>query len=259
MTPEERTLIEGLFRRLNETAKTLPSDQIDPEADRAIRGAVAAQPIAPYLLVQNALVMESAMQAAQARIAELEATQAQAAAPAPQRSFLSGASPWTRNSVAASPPPPPPAYGQPAYQQPGYAQPGYAQPGYPQPGPGFAQPGFGQQPGQPSFLRSALTTAAGVAGGALLFQGVSSLLSSHGGGGAFASAAQQTPTVVNETVNNYYGESAQGQGQGLSQGASQGQNASYDSPPVDDRNYTPASYDPPDTGGDWGGGSDDEA
>jgi len=228
MTPEERSLIEGLFRRLNETAKALPAEQIDPEADRAIRGAVAAQPIAPYLLVQNALVMENAKQAAQARIAELEAAQA---AP-PPRSFLSGASPWTRRETPAAAPPP-------AYPQQGYPQPGYPQPAYGQPAPAYAPP-----PGQPSFMRSALTTAAGVAGGALLFQGISSLMSSHGGGslGSLAQQGMQTPqTVVNETVNNYFP-------------APSAQDVAYNAP-QEDRGYTPASYDAPSDSG-WGGDED---
>lgn len=239
MTPEERSLIEGLFQRLNEAAKTLPAHQIDPEADRAIRAGVLAQPVAPYLLVQNALVMENAMTAAQARIAELEAALAAAKSAAPTepaqpRSFLSGVSPWTRSaSVPAAAPAPqsaPPAYPQPA-------PPAYPQQAYGQPQPAYAQPA-----GQPSFLRSALTTAAGVAGGALLFQGVSSLLSSHGGGTGLASAAQAasaTPTVINETINNYYGDQP-------------AQSAAYDPPAADNRGYTPASYDAPDPGYDSG-------
>jgi hypothetical protein len=250
MTPEERSLIEGLFQRLNEAAKTLPANQIDPEADRAIRAAVLAQPIAPYLLVQNALVMENAMIAAQARIAELEAEKAAAQAPPAQpRSFLSGASPWTRGSAVSAPAP---QVAPPAYPQQGYPRQGYPQQGYPQQGYGQPQPAFGQAPGQPSFLRSALTTAAGVAGGALLFQGVSSLLSSHGGGTGLAGAAQAagaaaTPSVVNETISNHYGEQPAGGG---------AQSASYEpSPAADDRGYTPASYDAPepDYGSDFGG------
>lgn len=242
MTPEERSLIEGLFQRLNEAAKTLPANQIDPEADRLIRAATLAQPIAPYLLAQNALVMENAMAAAQARIAELEAAQAAAQAPPPQpRSFLSGASPWARGPAVSAPAPQtaPPAYPQQAYPQQGYPQQGYPQQGFGQ----QPQPGFGQAAGQPSFLRSALTTAAGVAGGALLFQGVSSLLSSHGGGTGLASAAQAAspaagtaaaPTVVNETINN-----------------------TYESPSADNRGYTPASYDAPEPDYDSGFGGDE--
>lgn len=257
MTPEERSLIEGLFQRLNEAAKTLPQAQVDPEADRLIRSAVSAQPIAPYLLTQNALVMENAMQAAQARIAELEAELKAKAAPepAPSRSFLSGASPWTRGGspvVAPAARTPAPAYPQQGYGQPGPAPSGYVQPGYGQPSPAYPQPAYGQQAAQPSFLRSALTTAAGVAGGALLFQGVSSLLSSHGGGalsGMAQQASQTAPTVVNETVNNYSGDAAPSSGPAY-------QDAFY-SPPTDAGGYTPANYDPPEPGYDSGFGEEE--
>jgi len=224
MTPEERSLIEGLFQRLNEAAKTLPAQQVDPEADRAIRAAVSAQPLAPYLLVQNALVMENAMVAAQARIAELEAAQA-APAPAPAPSFLSGASPWKRFGAGQSPAP---AHPQQAAPQRGFQPQGYGQP----------QGAFGQQQGQPSFLRSALTTAAGVAGGALLFQGISSLLSSHGGGTGLASAAQAASAPASSAPA----------------ATPEATPASYDAPLSEDRGYTPASYDEPepDYGSDFG-------
>jgi hypothetical protein len=251
MTPEERSLIEGLFQRLNDAAKTLPPAQVDPEADRLIRNAVSAQPMAPYLLTQNALVMENAMQAAQARIAELEAEVKAKAEPAPAqpRSFLSGASPWTRGGASAAPPAAAPA---PGFPQQGYGQPGPAQPGYGQPAPAYAQPANGQPAGQPSFMRSALTTAAGIAGGALLFQGISSLMSSHGGGalsGMAQQASQAVPNVVNETVNNYYGEAAPSSGAAY-------QDASY-SPPADNGGYTPASYDAPEPDYDPGYGDEE--
>jgi hypothetical protein len=231
MTPDERALIDGLFGRLNETARALPADQIDPEADRAIRAAAAAQPMAAYLLVQNALVMENAMQAAQARIAELEAAKAPPA-PAPARSFLSGVSPWGRRDTV---PPSPPSHAQPGYGQPAYGQ---------QPGAAPAQ-AFGQPAGQPSFLRSALTTAAGVAGGALLFQGISSLMSSHGGG-ALGSMAQQAQPASQALAS----DTAASSGSGV-----QPQTVAYDAPP-DDRGYTQASYDAPEES-DWGDGGDE--
>ena len=78
-------------------------------------------------------------------------------------------------------------------------------------------PAFGGG-GGPSFLSGALSTAAGVAGGALLFQGISSLFGHHGFGGSTLgsgfgnAAASGTPgeTVINETTINEYGRDAQG-------------------------------------------------
>ena len=53
------------------------------------------------------------------------------------------------------------------------------------------------------FLRQAATTAAGIAGGALLFQGISSLFGNHYAGGLMG--AGMTPGLGETVVNNYYG------------------------------------------------------
>lgn len=56
-----------------------------------------------------------------------------------------------------------------------------------------------------SFLGTAAATAAGVAGGAFLFQGIESLLGHHGSGGGFFDTASATPEhVENVTINEYY-------------------------------------------------------
>lgn len=172
MQNQERELIEGLYRRL----KAYESQPRDPEADRLIAGLVAAQPGAPYLLTQTVLVQEEALKAAQARIAELEAKTA--AAPPP--SFLGSAprmGPWGAAPASASPPVQTAAPGGPWQQQ------------APQ-----------QQPAGGGFLRSAMTTAAGVAGGALLFEGIRSMFghSTPFGMGSFGNGGT---TIVEE--NNY--------------------------------------------------------
>jgi hypothetical protein len=154
MQSQERDLIEGLFGRLKE----YESQPRDPEADRLIASLIAAQPGAPYLLTQTVLVQEQALKSAQARIAELEAK----AAAAPPPSFLGSApriGPWgaAPGAAPASAPPSTP-FQQAAIQQP--------------------QQGFGGG----GFLRSALTTAAGVAGGALLFEGIRNMMGGHNAG-----------------------------------------------------------------------------
>ena len=65
------------------------------------------------------------------------------------------------------------------------------------------------------FLRSAAATAAGIAGGALLFQGIESLFG-HGGGGILGGQAM-TPGLGESVVNNYYGSDAPGGGQDFAQ------------------------------------------
>ena len=188
MEPQERDLITTLLTRLQSaTGQGQPKDS---EADAMIRQAMTQMPDAPYYLVQTVLIQDLSLHTAQNRIADLEKQLATLSAPPQRTSFLGGllgggssppaasSGPWTRAPQAA--PPPPPQYApQPGYAQPGYAQPGYAQSGYAQPG--YAPAGGGGLfgGGGNSFLRSAATTAAGVAGGALLFEGISSLFG-HG-------------------------------------------------------------------------------
>lgn len=160
MQQQERDLISGLFDRL----KPFESQPRDGEADQFIRGLAAQQPASAYLLVQTVLVQEQALKAAQERIAELEAKTA-AVSPAAAPSFLDSAprlGPWgaaaPRTSVPSSVPStrsPLQAAVSPQQQQ---------------------QPAAGG-----GFLRTAMMTAAGVAGGALLFEGIRNLMGSNPG------------------------------------------------------------------------------
>jgi hypothetical protein len=142
-----------------------------------------------------------ALSEAHNRIQELEQqlAAAKAAPPQPPTSFLGGprgsvpsAGPWAR--PAAPPPPPPQAQGSPwspAGQPYAPAPPAMAP---------LAAPGASS-----GFLRQAATTAAGIAGGALLFQGISSLFGPHYGGGMFA-GMQPQPGLGETVVNNYYND-----------------------------------------------------
>ena len=106
---------------------------------------------------------------------------------------------------------------RPAYQQ-QYApppQPVYQQGGY--------QPGMFQSGGS-GFLGSALTTAAGVAGGVLAADAISSMFSPHGYGGGFGGGGfgggmggggwGGGGEVINETTVNNYGDAGGGAGGG---------------------------------------------
>ncbi len=163
MQSQERDLIEGLFNRL----KAYEAQPRDPEAERLIAGLVAGQPGAPYLLTQTVLVQEHALKAAQERIAELEA---KANATAARPGFLESAprmGPWGAAPSASSAPaaaaaaaPPPSAGG--------------------------------------GFLRTALATAAGVAGGALLFDGIRNLFAHTAS--PFGSYSALDPTAGDTTT-----------------------------------------------------------
>ncbi|HEY0837325.1 MAG TPA: DUF2076 domain-containing protein, partial [Azospirillum sp.] len=68
MTPEERNLIEDLFRRLRQSE----AQPRDPDAERLIHDSLRAQPGAAYYLAQSVLVQQHALTAAQQRMEELE-------------------------------------------------------------------------------------------------------------------------------------------------------------------------------------------
>ena len=209
MNIEEKQLLTSLFERVR-TAASAPRD---PEAEALIASAVREQPYSPYLLAQAVLLQEQALKAADTRLHELEnqiaaLEQSKAEQPAPGflggigASIFGGKTPSGVPSVG-TPPPVQPAtsvWGQPRQAaQPQYApQPNYA------PQPTYAP----QQAAGGGFLQSAMTTAAGVAGGALLYQGISSLFHTGGGyGGGFGGYGMGGGQVVNETVyetvNNY--------------------------------------------------------
>jgi len=176
MTPQEHEKLQQFLTQLRQAQGV----QRDPEADAIINAAVSRQPDAAYLLVQRTLLQEQAIEAARARIAELE-QQSQASRPA--TSFLGGADDWG-NSARTRPagnvpaaPAPSPYPQQPAYQG--------AYPAEPPRQGGFSRFGMGGgMGGGGSFLGTMAATAAGVAGGAFLYQGLGNLLGGHHDAGA---------------------------------------------------------------------------
>ncbi|HVJ55028.1 MAG TPA: DUF2076 domain-containing protein [Aliidongia sp.] len=229
MTPEERQLLTALSDRL----KAAQSQQRDPEAEQMIRQLLQDRPDAPYLMAQTVIMQDFALRNAQAQITELQrqAGAAQQDQPRQGGSFLGGL------FGGAQQPAPPPAgpWGRPAQPQ-QYAQPQPQQYAQPQPGPAYGGPVM--QPSQTSgFLRSAAQTAVGVAGGALLFEGIQSLFSGHqgfgggwGGGGFTPTESISETTVVN---NNYYDDDKQTASDQSDQGSGT-QDASWDSGQDDD-------------------------
>ncbi|MFI4947862.1 MAG: DUF2076 domain-containing protein, partial [Alphaproteobacteria bacterium] len=207
MVPQERDLITTLLARL----KSVAGQPRDPEADALIRQDLVEQPDAPYYLVQTVLIQDLSLHQAQNRIAELEQQLSAAQATAkPATSFLGGlfgtsqpaspavgsvpsAGPWVRTPQVA-PAPPQQAYAQPPQ---GYAPAGGGMMG------GGMMGGMG---GGGGFLRSAAATAAGIAGGALLFQGISSMFG-HGYASSLNGGMGMNQGLGESVVNNYYGDS----------------------------------------------------
>jgi hypothetical protein len=201
MTPQEESMLNDLIGRVEQTQLT----EKDPEAEQLLNQRLGRNPNALYILSQTVLVQKYALEQAQAQLNQLrQQTQALQQQPAHTTSFLGNL--LGHRDPAPPPPPPPPAYGAPPYGQPPYAQPWNQGASY---GPPPPMPGGGS-----SFLRTAATTAAGVAAGALAFQGVESLLggfghsAGFGGGSGFFGGAEGRPEET--VINNYYDDSGRG-------------------------------------------------
>ena len=181
MTPQEQQLVADLFDRL----ATLEGQRRDPDAERLIREGLGRAPNSVYALVQTVLVQDEALKRANARIEELEHA---GAAPAESGGFLDsmrsaimgrdpsrGSVPSVRAGGQGSSGvwgAPRPDAGQPQGYPPGYQQAGYP-PGAPMGGGGMMGGGGS------SFLGTAAATVAGVVGGAMLLNGIRSMM---GGG-----------------------------------------------------------------------------
>ncbi len=186
-------MINSLVERVNSTQL----NEKDPEAAALLARGLSGNPDAMYILAQSVLVQNIALEQAHGQLAQAQEQiaqlQQQAQHPSGATSFLGS----LLGHREAAPPPPPPLPPSQAYQpavQGGY-QPVYSPqvaPEYQAPyqapyqgsNQGLNQGGYAGQPyvsSQPSFLRSAAQTAAGVAAGALAFEGVEALL--HGGFG----------------------------------------------------------------------------
>jgi uncharacterized protein len=214
LTPQEEQLLNSLVERVNSTQL----QEKDPDAEGLLNRALGSNPDALYILAQTVLVQNIALEQAKTQVTQLQqAQQSQAQQPARATSFLGSllghhdpapapqpvSSPPPQQAYV--PPPPPPAFAQPQYQQ---------------PAPQYAPVASGA----PSFLRGAMQTAAGMAAGALAFEGVEAVLHGLGGFGhpgfgwggpgmglggfgmgpgmGMMGAGFERP--VEEVVNNYY-------------------------------------------------------
>lgn len=207
MTPQESSMLEDLIRKVETTQLT----EKDPEAEELLQQGFGRDPDAIYKLAQTVLVQNLALNQARAQIQQMQQIQ-QPPQPARATSFLGGL-------LGHRDPVPPPLPYQPVpYQQPAYPPP----PQYP-PAPPYMEPG--PSPAG-SFLRSAATTAAGVAAGALAFEGIESLMHGfgHGGGGGWGGGpgfgpgfgssgfGAGAPPVEETVINNYYDDPHQAGG-----------------------------------------------
>ncbi|WP_338513822.1 DUF2076 domain-containing protein [Pseudomonas poae] len=199
MNSEEQTLIDGLFSRLQQ-AET-DSAPRDAQAEARIKEHMTRQPAAGYYMTQSILVQEQALksldaqnkqQAQQIQQLQDELQRAKSTQPAPASGggFLSSIFGGSSRDTQPAPSstgggwrePARPAFGQPAPQQ------NYQQP-----------PQAAAAPVGSGFLGGAMKTAAGVAGGVLLAEGISSLFHHN-----------QQPQVVEEIIEQPAPASDQG-------------------------------------------------
>jgi hypothetical protein len=218
MDSQERQLISGLFDRM----RGVGAIQKDADAEALINQQVRQIPDSAYLLVQSVLVQEHALQQADQRIRELEervqSLESQAQRAPANGGFLGGLFGGGRQSA-------PPATA--SRQSAGFG-------GVPAAGarPMAGGSPWGAQPAQPaaggSFMRSAMATAAGVAGGMLLADGIRNMMSGGAGAGQASAANAGDTTAASD-------------------------NAAADLPAYDDATASDADYGG-DIAGDMGGG-----
>jgi uncharacterized protein len=240
MTPDERNMLADLANKIAQT----PPPPKDPEAEDFIRTKIGSRPDALYLMTQTVVIQNIALQHAQQQIQELQRSAGTGQISSGPSSFLGQQQPPPRNT----------GYGQ---QSGGYSAP--PPPQYAAPSPAGPAPSVSSG-GGPSFLRGAAQTAAGVAAGALAFEGIQHLFShpGFGGGGGFfggGGIGGYSGPMEETVVNNYY-DNAPGGGNDY-RGDNFGDNrddyqAADDSTNVDDTNAGD-SYD------DGGSGFDDNS
>src|ERR1035437_6041679 len=98
MSPQETQALQTFLNQLTQVQGIIK----DPQADALIASAVAQQPDAAYLLVQRALLMEQAVNAAKAQIATLQAQLQSMQSPKP--GFLDGANAWGNSAAVVARP-----------------------------------------------------------------------------------------------------------------------------------------------------------
>ncbi|MCI3207128.1 MULTISPECIES: DUF2076 family protein [Pandoraea] len=217
MNQQELQTLQGFLTQLTQAQAGVKDEQ----AEALIADAVRRQPDAAYLLVQRALLLDHALVSARAQIATLQSQLQSAQGGGAHDSFLGGANTWGNagnggyaagaaaptaaagygNAGAGAAPAQAPAQYPTQMQSPAQAQPA------PQAAPPAQRSGW-LGDGARSTLGSIATTAAGVAGGAFLFQGIESLFHRNSGGGFFGQPAMgglgsgmmPSETIINNTI-----------------------------------------------------------
>jgi uncharacterized protein len=257
MTPEERQMLNDLASKVAQT----PPPPRDAEAEELIRTKIGSRPDALYLMTQTVLIQNLALEHARQEIQQLQQQLSQGSAPArSSSSFLGGAGAQGPSNWGA-----PQAQAGPGQQGSGRNTSQSAPP----PTYTAVPASGGSSGGGSSFLRGAAQTAAGVAAGALAFEGMRSLfggvehMAGFGGpgygsgllgGGYGASGVGGAPGET--IINNYYDSPDQAGNDVLADNDQvDDQTGDQTDDTVDDAQYDDAQYD--DSGDDSGDYVDD--
>ncbi|WP_152220159.1 DUF2076 family protein [Pseudomonas sp. SCB32] len=221
MNSEEQSLIDGLFVRLRDAeAQTAPRDA---QAEAQINRHLVQQPAAPYYMAQAMLIQEAAIKRLDQRVKELEAQQAKAQEQRPNSGgFLAGlfGGGQSQEPRPAQTQERPDGWGQTRFSQPGGSA-GYAS--NPNDFRPAAAPAAAQAaPQGGGFMRGALQTAAGVAGGVMVADLLTSMFH-HNQPQEIVEVIQEQVPVQPEPSN--FGDSLSGGDRYADNGFS---NASYD-------------------------------
>jgi len=180
MNTEEQSLIDGLFGRIKQAED--PNQPRDAQAQACIEAHLRTQPAAPYYMAQAILVQEAALKQLDDKNKQLEAELKQARAQVDATRSSNTNSGGFLSSIfgagSRSPDPQPQRPAAPATSGGGWRDPAPAAYNAPAPAQQPQQSAFNAAParsGASSFLGGAMQTAAGVAGGVLLAQGISSM------------------------------------------------------------------------------------
>jgi hypothetical protein len=213
MNSEEQTLIDGLFTKLK-SAETASAPR-DSEAEARIKEHLNQQPAAPYYMAQAILVQEAAVNQLNQQVkerddqiqrlqAELQQAKAQASSAPAQGSggFLSSIfggggnrqQPQSQPQQSFSRPQAPAGGG---WRDGGPSSP----PPYNAPQGNYAAPQQ-QAPRGTGFLGGALQTAAGVAGGVMLAQGISSMFGHNSQPEEVVEVIKEEPAQVADQGNH---------------------------------------------------------
>lgn len=245
MNDQEKQIISDIFKRLEQTAGA----PREAEAERFINDKVKAQPYAPYAMAQALYVQEEALKSLNQQLEQQKAENQQL-----QQQASQGGGGFLSSIFGGGQKPQPDQYGRQGAGPQGAPQgaPQGGPWGGPQGGPPPQQGGpWGGQPQQAAqgggFLRGALTTAAGVAGGLVVGNALMSAFSGAGGSHSTLGSLSQSdmasmgiPSSGSGGVQDAsFADGGGAWGDGGSSGASQPQ-------------YQDASFQ--DGGDSWGGG-----